>query len=85
MRGLYFAAERRSPQHEFAIAEAHEIRQVRMAARELLDGDRSGCIRKMAQQERFEAGEIEFFAGPYRSRMILRILHGALRASFSDT
>ena len=79
MRGLYFAAEGWAPENKFAIAETHEIRQVRMAAWELLDGNRPGCFWKMAQQERFEAREIEFFAKPYRSRMILRILHGFAR------
>ena len=85
MRGLHFAAEGRAPQNKFAVAEPHEIRQVRMAARELLDGERSGAARKMTQQKRFEPGEIEFLAGPHRRRMIAQIEHGDWRASFSDT
>src|SRR5208282_1816367 len=46
-----------------------------MAARELLDGERTRAARKIAQQESLQPGEVGFFAWPYGSGMVSKISH----------
>src|SRR5208282_1942674 len=75
VRGFDLAAEGRPAQNHFAIAEMHKIRQIGMAARELLDGERTRAARKIAQQESLQPGEVGFFAWPYGSGMVSKISH----------
>ena len=70
MSGFHFGAKRGTTQDHFAIAEQDRIREVRVAARELPEGDASAFRRKATSQERLEFRQIQFLARPHITHCI---------------
>src|SRR5713226_622352 len=71
-------AERRTPQHEFASTEAHQISEVRVSPGKLFDLDASAAERRvwkqlgqMVSQITFKRVQIEFFTGANRRGVIV--------------
>ena len=63
-------AGRRSAQHPLAVAAAHEVREVRVAAGELLDAERCVIGEALRPQEGREALGVELFAGADGPRFV---------------
>jgi hypothetical protein len=78
--GSDFAAEGWTPKNKFTRSELNKVGEVRMAARVLADDKRSCFIGKVAAKKWFELGEVEFFAGPNGSRLILWADHFVARS-----
>src|SRR5580658_250483 len=74
MRGPHLAAEGWASQHDFPVAHPQQVRQIGVAAGKLFDGQRFAGA-EVLQQKRPQAGEIEFFACPHRSRLVAKRHH----------
>jgi hypothetical protein len=74
MRGSNLAAEGRSSQHELLAPQAHQVRQIGMAARKLFDRNWP-AVAEVLQQKRPKLCEVEFFARPDRSCLIANCQH----------
>lgn len=59
----------RPPQHVLAVARAHEVREVGVTARELLDHEIAD-IAEMRAQIRAEARKVELLAGTHGAGLI---------------
>ncbi len=69
MRRLHRGPEGRTAQHHLAPARAQEVRQVRVAARELPDLDRALDAQRVAQVGR-QARRVQLLARPDRPRAV---------------
>ena len=84
MRGPNLAAKGRASQDNFPVThslvtqsrvtQSHQVRQIGVAAGKLFDRDRSAVV-EVLQKKWPQPGEIEFFACPYRSRLIANCHH----------
>src|SRR5207247_4803388 len=75
MRGFHLAAERRATKNEFLADQRNGVRQVRMAAGILLDGERPAFAWKVSAEKRLQFGQVQLFAGAHRGWAIPKIGH----------
>src|SRR4051812_5315132 len=59
--------KRRAPQNEFVFAEAEKVREIRMSAGKLLDGEIAGELKVIAHV-RFDGRPVELLAGTHGAR-----------------
>src|ERR1041385_6407423 len=83
VRRLDLAAERRAAQHVLALAVAHQVGQVGVAAGELQYADVAGP--ELALEVRRQLGDIELLAGPDVSGLVFERAHEYLARMRLDT
>src|SRR4029077_8998040 len=74
MSGPHLAAEWRASQHDFMAAQPHQVRQIRVAARKLFNGQRSAVV-EVLEQKWLQPGESESFPCSHRARLIAKCRH----------